>query len=132
MKKLLSVLGTITIAGSGTAGLLGNAPAKNAINYQQTNHLETLKRNKRSTINLNLNVNKIRQIHNWNCAPTSAESVLRYFGISRIQPSPIEIESHNNNSLQDILMFRFGTTPPIYDTNGRLIGGPLESRYLMD
>lgn len=50
MKKLLSILGTITIAGSGMAGLVGNAPAKNNINYQQTNNLETLKRNKRSKI----------------------------------------------------------------------------------
>ncbi|WP_338981747.1 hypothetical protein [Spiroplasma endosymbiont of Eupeodes luniger] len=47
MKKLLGILGTITIAGSGIAGLVGNAPAKNNIVYQQTNNLETLKRNKR-------------------------------------------------------------------------------------
>ncbi|WP_338966971.1 hypothetical protein [Spiroplasma endosymbiont of Lonchoptera lutea] len=49
MKKLLSILGTITIAGSGTAGLVGNAPTpiKNEINYTQINNLENLKRNKR-------------------------------------------------------------------------------------
>ncbi len=32
MKKLLGILGTITIAGSGMAGLVGNAPAKKEIN----------------------------------------------------------------------------------------------------
>ncbi|WP_338981876.1 hypothetical protein [Spiroplasma endosymbiont of Eupeodes luniger] len=52
MKKLLSILGTITIAGSGMAGLVGNAPAKNEINYSQTNNLETLKRKKRSKITM--------------------------------------------------------------------------------
>ncbi|WP_256444891.1 hypothetical protein [Spiroplasma endosymbiont of 'Nebria riversi'] len=40
MKKLLGLIGTITIAGGGMAGLAGNAPtlAKNNINYQQTNN----------------------------------------------------------------------------------------------
>ncbi|WP_338981772.1 hypothetical protein [Spiroplasma endosymbiont of Eupeodes luniger] len=49
MKKILGILGTITISGSGMAGLLGNAPAsaKNEINSLQTNNLENLKRNKR-------------------------------------------------------------------------------------
>lgn len=53
MKKLLSILGTITIAGSGIAGLVGNAPApeKNNINYQQTNNLETLHRVKQGNTN---------------------------------------------------------------------------------
>jgi predicted sulfurtransferase len=46
MKKLLGILGTITIAGSGTAGIVANAPEKNNINYQQTsnNNLEKLNR----------------------------------------------------------------------------------------
>ncbi|WP_342224291.1 hypothetical protein [Spiroplasma endosymbiont of Asaphidion curtum] len=37
MKKLLGLLGTITIAGSGMLGIVGNAPApaKNEINYQK-------------------------------------------------------------------------------------------------
>ncbi|WP_338968379.1 hypothetical protein [Spiroplasma endosymbiont of Lonchoptera lutea] len=50
MKKLIGLIGTITIAGSGMAGLVGNAPAiaKNNINYQQTNNLENLSRNKRN------------------------------------------------------------------------------------
>ncbi|WP_342223904.1 hypothetical protein [Spiroplasma endosymbiont of Asaphidion curtum] len=49
MKKLLGFLGTITIAGSGMAGLVGNAPApaKREINYQQKNNSENLIRNKR-------------------------------------------------------------------------------------
>ncbi|WP_338967089.1 hypothetical protein [Spiroplasma endosymbiont of Lonchoptera lutea] len=49
MKKLLGILGTITIAGSGMVGLVGNAPSptKNNISYQQTNNLKTLNRNKR-------------------------------------------------------------------------------------
>ncbi len=52
MKKLLGFLGAITIAGSGMAGLVGNAPAssatKNKINYLQTssNNLENLNINK--------------------------------------------------------------------------------------
>ncbi|WP_338981793.1 ribosome-inactivating family protein [Spiroplasma endosymbiont of Eupeodes luniger] len=51
MKKLLGILGTITIAGSGISGIVGNAPtsAKNEINSLQTssNNLEKLNRNKR-------------------------------------------------------------------------------------
>ncbi|WP_338981908.1 hypothetical protein [Spiroplasma endosymbiont of Eupeodes luniger] len=47
MKQLLSILGTITIAGSGMAGLLGNAPAKNNIIYQQTSNLKKFSRVKR-------------------------------------------------------------------------------------
>ncbi|WP_375315719.1 hypothetical protein [Spiroplasma endosymbiont of Tipula paludosa] len=39
MKKLLGFLGTITIAGSGMSGIVGNAPAPNAtkdeINYSR-------------------------------------------------------------------------------------------------
>ncbi|WP_342263837.1 hypothetical protein [Spiroplasma endosymbiont of Clivina fossor] len=48
MKKLLGLMGTITIAGGGTAGIVGNAPAsaKNKINYLQTNNLENLNRKK--------------------------------------------------------------------------------------
>ncbi|WP_338968608.1 hypothetical protein [Spiroplasma endosymbiont of Lonchoptera lutea] len=49
MKKLLGILGTITIAGSGMSGIVGNPPAPTEIkiNSLQTNNLETLKRNKR-------------------------------------------------------------------------------------
>ncbi|WP_338968403.1 hypothetical protein [Spiroplasma endosymbiont of Lonchoptera lutea] len=49
MKKLLAILGTITISGNAIACLVGNAPAptKNEINSLQTNNLETLNRNKR-------------------------------------------------------------------------------------
>lgn len=56
MKKLLSILGTITIAGSGTAGLVGNAPhsAKNEINSLETNNLENLNREKRQNYNTQL------------------------------------------------------------------------------
>ncbi|WP_256444885.1 hypothetical protein [Spiroplasma endosymbiont of 'Nebria riversi'] len=42
MKKLLELLGTITIAGNGISGIVGNAPAseiKSKINYSQTNNL---------------------------------------------------------------------------------------------
>ncbi|WP_342223565.1 hypothetical protein [Spiroplasma endosymbiont of Asaphidion curtum] len=50
MKKLLSILGTITIVGSGMTGLVGNSPAptKKEINYLQTNNLKRLSRNKRA------------------------------------------------------------------------------------
>ncbi|WP_338981393.1 hypothetical protein [Spiroplasma endosymbiont of Eupeodes luniger] len=50
MKKLLAILGTITIAGSGMAGLVGNVPAptNNNINYKQINNLESLNRVKRA------------------------------------------------------------------------------------
>lgn len=83
MKKLLGILGTIIIAGSGMVGLVGNAtaPAKNEVNSLQTNNLENLIRIKRSNFSKYLNVPKIRQFHEWNCAPTSVESVLRYFNI---------------------------------------------------
>lgn len=52
MKKLLGIVGTITIAGSGMAALAGNAPApaKNEINYLQRNNLEKLIR-KKETMN---------------------------------------------------------------------------------
>ncbi|WP_342264173.1 hypothetical protein [Spiroplasma endosymbiont of Clivina fossor] len=54
MKKLLGILGTITIAGSGMTGIVGNAstPAKNEINYQQTNNLENLNRVKRDNLKI--------------------------------------------------------------------------------
>ncbi|WP_338967013.1 hypothetical protein [Spiroplasma endosymbiont of Lonchoptera lutea] len=50
MKKSLSILGTITIAGSGIAGLVGNAPAtaKTEINSLQKSNLENLSRSKRT------------------------------------------------------------------------------------
>lgn len=50
MKKLLGILGTITIAGSGMAGLFGNAPVstKSEINYLQTNDSKKLNRKKRN------------------------------------------------------------------------------------
>ncbi len=53
MKKLLGILGTITIAGSGISGIVGNAPApaKNKINYLQTDNLEKLNRVKRNQYN---------------------------------------------------------------------------------
>ncbi|WP_338981934.1 hypothetical protein [Spiroplasma endosymbiont of Eupeodes luniger] len=56
MKKILGILWTITIAGSGMAGLVGNAPApaKNNINYQQINNLENLIRNKRNSADIEL------------------------------------------------------------------------------
>ncbi|WP_339024106.1 ETX/MTX2 family pore-forming toxin [Spiroplasma endosymbiont of Agriotes lineatus] len=49
MKKLLGILRTITIAGGGMSGIVGNASAseKNEINYLQTSNLENLNRNKR-------------------------------------------------------------------------------------
>ncbi|WP_342189683.1 ribosome-inactivating family protein [Spiroplasma endosymbiont of Dilophus febrilis] len=51
MKKLLGLIGTITIAGSGMMGIVGNAPtsAKNEINYSQLNNLEKLNRIKKAT-----------------------------------------------------------------------------------
>lgn len=55
MKKLLGIAGTIIIAGSGMAGIIGNKPAtaKNEINYSKTNNLEKLNRSKRSWNDLN-------------------------------------------------------------------------------
>ncbi|WP_338982487.1 hypothetical protein [Spiroplasma endosymbiont of Eupeodes luniger] len=57
MKKLLGILGTITIAGSGMAGLVGNAPAtaKNEINHLQTNNLLRNKRTPNSEKTTTLN-----------------------------------------------------------------------------
>ncbi|WP_215826740.1 hypothetical protein [Spiroplasma endosymbiont of 'Nebria riversi'] len=52
MKNLLGLLGTITIAGSGISGIVGNAPVseiKSKINYSQTNNLENLNRVQRNT-----------------------------------------------------------------------------------
>ncbi len=43
MKKLLGILGTITISGSGMAGLVGNVPAK----IKENNNLQNLIRVKR-------------------------------------------------------------------------------------
>jgi hypothetical protein len=54
MKKLLGLLGTITIAGNGISGIVGNAPAseiKSKINYSQTNNLENLNRVQRNICN---------------------------------------------------------------------------------
>jgi hypothetical protein len=48
MKKLLGILGTITIAGSGMAGLVGNAPAK----IKENNNLQNLIRVKRGNENI--------------------------------------------------------------------------------
>ncbi|WP_375315314.1 hypothetical protein [Spiroplasma endosymbiont of Tipula paludosa] len=58
MKKLLGILGTITITGSGMSGIVGNAPApaKNGINYLQTNNSEKLNRNKRALENDKIDV----------------------------------------------------------------------------
>lgn len=47
MKKLLGILGTITIAGSGMTGIVGNAPMRT-----KENNLEVLKRIKRDNQNL--------------------------------------------------------------------------------
>ncbi|WP_342277577.1 ETX/MTX2 family pore-forming toxin [Spiroplasma endosymbiont of Nephrotoma flavescens] len=50
MKKLLGILGTITIASSGMAGIVGNAPTseKSEINYLKINNSEKLNRSKRA------------------------------------------------------------------------------------
>ncbi|WP_339025058.1 hypothetical protein [Spiroplasma endosymbiont of Agriotes lineatus] len=50
MKKLLGILGTITITGGGMPVIVGNVPtsAKNEVNYQQKNNLESLNRIKRT------------------------------------------------------------------------------------
>ncbi|WP_342223867.1 ribosome-inactivating family protein [Spiroplasma endosymbiont of Asaphidion curtum] len=67
MKKLLGILGTITIAGGGMVGLVANAQtlAKNEINYlkKSSNNLENLKRNKRQNINLEKE-NKLEKLSN--------------------------------------------------------------------
>ncbi|WP_215826175.1 hypothetical protein [Spiroplasma endosymbiont of 'Nebria riversi'] len=67
MKKLLGFLGTITIAGSGMSGILGNAPtpAKNEVNYLQTNNLENLNRSKRSWNSQSRNENRINRQCFW-------------------------------------------------------------------
>ncbi|WP_342262316.1 MULTISPECIES: ETX/MTX2 family pore-forming toxin [unclassified Spiroplasma] len=61
MKKLLGILGTITIAGNGMSGIVGNAPisVKSEINYLQTNNLENLNRIKRSWYSQSRNENRI-------------------------------------------------------------------------
>ncbi|WP_342263384.1 hypothetical protein [Spiroplasma endosymbiont of Clivina fossor] len=61
MKKLLEILGTITIAGSGILTLVANSPTSakeqqiklesSEVNYSQTNNLENLNRNKRQNNN---------------------------------------------------------------------------------
>ncbi|WP_342189518.1 hypothetical protein [Spiroplasma endosymbiont of Dilophus febrilis] len=92
MKKLLGILGTITIAGSGMVGLVGNAPSptKNEINSLQKNNLESLNRNKRDyrinrVSDKNLSVPRIRQLANYWCGPAIAESILSYFGLNTNQ-----------------------------------------------
>ena len=77
MKNLLTILGTITIA-----GLVGNAPTpeKNNI-YQQINNLETLNRNKRASyISKKLDIYPIKQETPYYCAPATGVMILRYLG----------------------------------------------------
>ncbi|WP_339025293.1 PQQ-binding-like beta-propeller repeat protein [Spiroplasma endosymbiont of Agriotes lineatus] len=69
MKKLLEILGTITIAGTGMSGIVGNAPTqtKNEINFLQTNNLENInyKRQKWSN-NENNKINIVKTVINTN------------------------------------------------------------------
>lgn len=132
MKKLLATLGTITIAGSGISGIVGNAPtsAKNNINYQQTNNLETLKRNKRNneTSEKRLDVIAVMQQTNYWCGPAVGEMILRSL--------ELEQENNSNNLLnQENLSLRMGTnrstwTSPIGFTNAinYWIGNRLDGR----
>lgn len=62
MKKLLSILSTITIAGSGISGIVGNAPA--SIKVKENNNLKNLKRIKRDTSQSSIN-NWKTDIDNW-------------------------------------------------------------------
>ncbi|WP_342262432.1 MULTISPECIES: hypothetical protein [unclassified Spiroplasma] len=91
MKKLLGILGTITIAGSGMAGLVGNAsaPAKNEINYQKADNLENLNRNKRE------NYNKPIIIDSYQLKDSGVwfETYWYWFGYCRLHFSHNEIES---------------------------------------
>lgn len=92
MKKLLATLGTITIAGTGISGVVGNAPVsmKVEINSLQKNNLEKLNRNKRyigdNTMlpddTININVRPISQSERLSCGPAVATSILRHFGLS--------------------------------------------------
>ncbi|WP_342277693.1 ETX/MTX2 family pore-forming toxin [Spiroplasma endosymbiont of Nephrotoma flavescens] len=69
MKKLLEILGTVTIVGSGISGIVANKPhlaqeqktklVSSEIHYLQTNNLESLIRNKRENNN-EININDIK------------------------------------------------------------------------
>ncbi|WP_338968033.1 ribosome-inactivating family protein [Spiroplasma endosymbiont of Lonchoptera lutea] len=104
MKKLLSILGTITIAGSGTAGLVGNAPTpiKNEINYTQINNLENLKRNKRQN-NQPYKIEK-KLILNWNKEnyKNSFNEIINELIRQNILNSIFETNSNNDNSIFEI------------------------------
>lgn len=105
MKKLLGILGTITIAGSGVVGLVGNVPSptKNNISYQQTNNLENLNRNKRENeeffltdpIDGNDVVRRNNQLEAYWCGPASVEWILSHFQLN--------IDSILNNANNDRL-----------------------------
>lgn len=92
MKKLLSLLSVLTISGTAVPTTIAASPYQkeediknNYVNYQQTNNLEKLNRNKKnlppiSTIT-KLDVPKIKQLLTYWCGPAIVESILRYFGL---------------------------------------------------
>ncbi len=143
MKKLLSLLGVLTISGSAIPTTIAASPylkqekLNSDINYQQINNLEILNRNKRDLKKLK-KIEPISQLGKMWCGVAVAEMILRYFDIN-INSLISDITPFQTNRLsffQRILAFlmrtdnQIGTTPSDFlrILNNFILGHNLNNR----